>query len=149
MPVVTIRRRRFGDLRRIERQLRRGGFAHGCRSSIEVLLTVPQLDAAMHGRFRPSKRPARSDGHGRLIQLRHARCEVLMAMAATGQRDADRVLNVLLAAITAAGVEIRVRGAANCHQITGVELVQFRYAAAEAIHAAHRRGTGCRPRRLM
>lgn len=103
----------------IERQLRGGELLMDAAAASELLLTVRyQLDTQprplviVHGPLFQAVKAARAQVYGRLIQLRHARCEVLderWQLRPTGQRDVRAllidVLNVLLAAITAAGVE--------------------------------------------
>ncbi len=152
----------------IERQLRGGELLMDAAAASELLLTVRyQLDTQprplviVHGPLFQAVKAARAQVYGRLIQLRHARCEVLderWQLRPTGQRDVRAllidVLNVLLAAITAAGVERayacaerRAMAAAvvakNYRDALGVELQcnSVCRAAAEAIHAlAHRTG---------
>lgn len=152
----------------IERQLRGGELLMDAAAASELLLTVRyQLDTQprplviVHGPLFQAVKAARAQVYGRLIQLRHARCEVLderWQLRPTGQRDVRAllidVLSVLLAAITAAGVERayacaerRAMAAAvvakNYRDALGVELQcnSVCRAAAEAIHAlAHRTG---------
>lgn len=107
----------------IERQLRGGELLMDAAAASELLLTVRyQLDTQprplviVHGPLFQAVKAARAQVYGRLIQLRHARCEVLderWQLRPTGQRDVRAllidVLNVLLAAITAAGVDGHTR----------------------------------------
>lgn len=158
----------------IERQLRGGELLMDAAAASELLLTVRyQLDTQprplviVHGPLFQAVKAARAQVYGRLIQLRHARCEVLderWQLRPTGQRDVRAllidVLNVLLAAITAAGVERayacaerRAMAAARCRQelpgrVGRRAAVQFRMPSRRRgdprAGAPHRGYRGCR-----
>lgn len=80
----------------IERQLRGGELLMDAAAASELLLTVRyQLDTQprplviVHGPLFQAVKAARAQVYGRLIQLRHARCEVLderWQLRPTGQR---------------------------------------------------------------
>ncbi len=134
----------------------------------ELLRTVRyQLDAQprprviAHGPLYQAVTAARAQVYGRLMQLRHTRCEVLderWQLRPTGQRDVRAllidVLNVLLAASTAASVERAYACAERqamaaavvaeiCGDAAGVEMQRHAVdrAASDAIDALAR-GTG-------
>lgn len=86
----------------IERQLRGGELLMDAAAASELLLTVRyQLDTQprplviVHGPLFQAVKAARAQVYGRLIQLRHARCEVLderWQLRPTGQRDVRALL---------------------------------------------------------